>query len=321
MNGNLLEVRDLRKYFPLPKTSFLEPKRDVKAVDGVSFSLKEGETLSLVGESGCGKSTTGRAILQLLKPTSGSVIFEGREIVGTPPKEMRTLRQKMQIIFQDPGSTLDQKMTVGEAIAEPLRIYRAVPKDRIESRVKEIMGLVALDPSFMTKYPHEFSGGQRQRIGIARAIALSPRLVICDEPVSALDVSIKVQILNLLKDLQKELNLTYLFISHDLGVVRQISSSVAIMYLGRIVEIGEVETIFTSPLHPYTRALLSAVPRAEIGKSVEKILLTGSIPSPVDPPPGCHFHTRCPEAIDECKKTAPLLKEFPIDHWCSCHRR
>jgi len=321
MKTDLLEVNDLKKYFPISRASILGAKRVVKAVDGVAFTIREGETLSLVGESGCGKSTTGRAILQLVKPTSGSVLFEGNEIIGTPPKQMRALRQKMQIIFQDPGSTLDRKMTIGESIAEPFLIHRTIPKDEVAFRVAEIMRLVSLDPDFRTKYPHELSGGQRQRIGIARAIALSPRLVVCDEPVSALDVSIKVQILNLLKDIQQELNLTYLFISHDLGVVRQISNSVAIMYLGRIVELGDVETIFGAALHPYTRALLSAVPRARVDQRVEKIVLPGSIPSPVNPPSGCHFHTRCPEAVEECRKVEPVLREFSGGHSCSCLRR
>lgn len=317
----LVEVNNLVKHFPLTRTLGFGPRPLVKAVDGVSFGIKAGETLSLVGESGCGKSTTGRAILQLVAPTSGSVRYEGREITGLPPREIRSLRQKMQIIFQDPGSTLDQRMTIGDSIAEPLLIHKTIPKKEIPDKVAEIMNLVSLDPDFRKRYPHEFSGGQRQRIGIARAIALAPRFVVCDEPVSALDVSIKSQILNLLKDLQEKLNLAYLFISHDLGVVRQISSSVAIMYLGRIVEFGQAEVIFNNPLHPYTRALLSAVPRIEKDKRVEKILLPGTIPSPINPPSGCHFHTRCPEAMDECRSISPNLKEHGAGHFCACLRR
>ncbi len=317
----LVEVNDLVKHFPLTRTLGFGPRPLVKAVDGVSFGIKAGDTLSLVGESGCGKSTTGRAILQLVTPTSGSVRYEGREITGLPPREIRSLRQKMQIIFQDPGSTLDQRMTIGDSIAEPLLIHKTIPKKDIPDKVADIMNLVSLDPDFRRRYPHEFSGGQRQRIGIARAIALSPSFVVCDEPVSALDVSIKSQILNLLKDLQEKLNLAYLFISHDLGVVRQISSSVAIMYLGRIVEFGQAEAIFNNPLHPYTRALLSAVPRIEKDRRVEKILLPGTIPSPINPPPGCHFHTRCPEAVDECHRISPHLKEYGSGHFCACLRR
>jgi oligopeptide transport system ATP-binding protein len=318
---NLIEVQNLVKHFSLSKSIGFGTKNLVKAVDGVSFSIMPGETLSLVGESGCGKSTTGRAILQLIKPTSGSIFFEGREITSLPLKEIRNMRQKMQIIFQDPGSTLDQRMTIGDAIAEPFLIHNTLGKKDIPQKVAEIMNLVALDPDFAKRYPHEFSGGQRQRIGIARAIALSPKFVVCDEPVSALDVSIKSQILNLLKDLQEKLHLTYLFISHDLGVVRQISNSLAIMYLGRIVEIGAVESIFNNPLHPYTRALLSAVPRIDKNKRTEKILLPGSIPSPINPPPGCHFHTRCPEAIEDCRKVSPQLRKLNQEQWCACIRR
>lgn len=317
----LVEAKNLVKHFPLARTLGFGPRPLVKAVDGVSFGIRAGETVSLVGESGCGKSTTGRAILQLIAPTSGSVRFEGREITGLPPREIRSLRQKMQIIFQDPGSTLDQRMTIGDSIAEPFIIHRTIPTKEIPEKVAEIMNLVSLDPDFRKRYPHEFSGGQRQRIGIARAIALSPGFVVCDEPVSALDVSIKSQILNLLKDLQEKLNLAYLFISHDLGVVRQISNSIAIMYLGRIVEFGEAEVIFNNPLHPYTRALLSAVPKIEKSRRVEKILLPGTIPSPINPPSGCHFHTRCPEAVDECRSVSPQLKEYDPGHLCACLRR
>ena len=317
----LLDVQDLVMHFPVPSGVLGRTKAVVKAVDGVSFSIKAGETLGLVGESGCGKTTTGRSILQLNKPTSGRVLFKGRNLVGMEGGELRKLRRDMQLIFQDPFASLDPRMSAGEIIGEPLRIHEVAKGAAYKEKVAELMSMVDLEPYMAGRYPHEFSGGQRQRIGIARALALNPAFVVCDEAVSALDVSIQAQILNLLIRLRAELNLTYLFIAHDLSVVRHISDRVAVMYLGKIVEITSSDNLYANPLHPYTVSLLSAVPVPDpvVDRTRERIVLTGDVPSPMNPPSGCNFHTRCHAAQDVCKREVPELRRSADGHWTACH--
>jgi oligopeptide/dipeptide ABC transporter ATP-binding protein len=319
----ILEVRNLVKHFSIGGGIFGGEAAVIKAVDGVSFSIRRGETLGLVGESGCGKTTTGRCILQLEKPTSGEIIFEGRDLATLTGGELRKVRRRLQVIFQDPYSSLNPRMTVGQIIAEPLAVHDIVP-DRAAraARVRELLGHAGLLPAMALRYPHELSGGQRQRVGIARALAMEPALIVCDEPVSALDVSIQAQIINLLEELQAEFGLTYLFVAHDLSVVRHISDRVAVMYLGKIAEITDRKTLYESPLHPYTRALLSAVPipdpAVEAGR--ERIVLGGEVPSPLNPPSGCVFHPRCPIAVDDCRREVPLLREIRADHRVACIR-
>ncbi|SMC05521.1 oligopeptide transport system ATP-binding protein [Sulfobacillus thermosulfidooxidans DSM 9293] len=320
-NDILMEVRDLTKYFPITGGLFSRVVGQVKAVDGVSFDLRRGETLGLVGESGCGKTTTGRAVLRLIEPTSGTIKFEGRDITRLGKKEMRALRKEMQIIFQDPFGSLNPRMSVGEIIEEPLVIHHMGNRKEREERVRKLLEVVGLASYHTRRYPHEFSGGQRQRIGIARALALNPKLIVADEPVSALDVSIQSQILNLLEDLQKEFGLTYLFIAHGLNVIRHISDRVGVMYLGAMVEIASSEEIYHKPLHPYTEALFSAIPIPNPDIKRERIILQGDVPSPVNPPSGCRFHTRCPIAQEKCKVDRPILKESAPDHWVACHYR
>jgi oligopeptide transport system ATP-binding protein len=316
----ILEVKNVKKFFPIRSGFFLRHTGDVRAVDGVSFKIKRGETLGLVGESGCGKSTLGRTIIRLYDPTAGQIDFKGRDMANVQGGELRTLRKNMQMIFQDPYASLNPRHTVGQIISEPLQVH-GVPKEEMETRVRDLMGRVGLNPTYTNRYPHEFSGGQRQRISIARAIAIKPDLVIADEPVSALDVSIQAQVLNLMKDLQDELGLTYLFISHDLGVVEHMCNTVAVMYLGKIVEIAPRDELFKSPLHPYTRALMNAVPRVGVGKKHSIKALRGDVPSPIKPPSGCAFHPRCAHAMPQCKTTTPELKsseQSTSEHQVSC---
>jgi oligopeptide transport system ATP-binding protein len=313
-------------YFPVTSgLIFQRAVAQIKAVDDVSFYVRRGETLGLVGESGCGKTTTGRCILQLYKPTEGSIIFDGQELVGLPTKQMRQMRRQMQVIFQDPFSSLNPRMTAGNIVGEPLIVHGLVKsKAEYRERVGELLQNVGLNPYMADRFPHEFSGGQRQRIGVARALSVDPKLIVCDEPVSALDVSIQAQVINLLEDLQERYNLTYLFIAHDLSVVRHISDRVAVMYLGRMVEIADRVEIYRNPLHPYTKALLSAVPIPDpvIDSQRERIILTGEVPSPLNPPSGCVFHPRCPIAIDDCSRVIPDMKEIGSGsgHWAACIR-
>ncbi|MEH7348771.1 ABC transporter ATP-binding protein [Gottfriedia acidiceleris] len=315
----LLNVDHLKQYFPIKGGILGRTVNHVKAVDDISFNIYEGETLSIVGESGCGKSTTGRAILRLDEPTSGSIHFKEKDLLSLGKKEMRKIRKDLQVIFQDPFASLNPRQTIGQILAEALAIQDVVPKEERKARIEELLGHVGLRPEAMERYPHEFSGGQRQRVGIARALAVDPKLIICDEAVSALDVSIQAQVLNLLKSLQKKFSLTFLFISHDLGVVRHISDRVMVMYLGKIVEIADKKSIFENPQHPYTRALLSAIPVPNPVNQRERIILTGDVPSPIDPPSGCRFHTRCPFAIDICKTKVPELKISEQNHQVACH--
>lgn len=336
-NGNgrsddvLVSVRDLKMYFPITQgIIFQRHVGDIKAVDGLSFDIKKGETLGLVGESGCGKSTTGRAILQLYRPTAGSVSFSGTELTTIKGEGLRRMRRHMQMIFQDPYASLNPRMTVGNIVGEPLEVHNILSGKARRERVKELLDIVGLNPYFINRYPHEFSGGQRQRIGIARALAVQPDFIVCDEPISALDVSIQAQVINLLEDLQEEFNLTYLFIAHDLSVVRHISDRIAVMYLGKIVELTDRDTLYRNPLHPYTRALLSAVPIpdpvAEAEREKRRIILTGDVPSPANPPKGCNFCTRCYEKgkvweeqqIDTCE-VEPEFREVEPGHWVACH--
>ena len=321
VNELLLSVKDLKKHFPVNEGFFRSRKRVVHAVDGISFDLAKNEVLSLVGESGSGKSTTGRLILKLLEPTEGEIRFMGEDINKAGRKRMKELRREMQIIFQDPYASLNPRLTVGEIVEEPLIVHRIGTKEERREEVAQLLHKVGLNPEAMRRYPHEFSGGQRQRIGIARAIALKPGLIVADEPVSALDVSIQSQIINLLKELQEENNIAYLFIAHDLNIVRIISNRVAVMYLGKIVEHAEVEELFKRPLHPYTQALLSAIPVPDPSKKERKIiLLEGDIPSPIDIPAGCRFHTRCPKMIPRCKEIIPPLDDFGNGHTTACIR-
>ena len=321
----LVSVKDMEVYFPVTAGLLIQRKvADVKAVDGVSFSVKKGETLGLVGESGCGKSTTGKAILQLNRPTGGSVEFEDTDLTQVKGRSLRQFRRRMQMIFQDPYASLNPRMSVGSIVSEPLTIH-GLAKGQRKEREEELLQTVGLNPYFSSRYPHEFSGGQRQRIGIARALAVEPEFIVCDEPVSALDVSIQAQIINLLQDLQEEFGLTYLFIAHDLSVVRHISDRVAVMYLGHIMELTDRDSIFENPLHPYTKALLSAVPIPDpaLERERERIILTGDVPSPLAPPSGCVFHTRCPIVVDECKTETPEWRNVGTsseEHWVWCHR-
>lgn len=315
----LLEVKDLKKWFPAKKSPFSREKVFIKAVDGVSFTLNEGETLGVVGESGCGKSTMGRSVLRLLEPTGGQVIFNGVDYTALKDKELRDSRKELQIIFQDPYASLDPRMTIGDIIAEPLDIQLKLPAKERMQRVLETMERAGLNTRFVNRYPHEFSGGQRQRIGIARAIVLNPKIMVCDEPVSALDVSIQAQVINLLMDLQKEMGMAYIFISHDLSVIKHISDRVAVMYPGHLVEIADKKDIYAHPMHPYTVALLSAIPVPDRKHKKEKIVLEGDLPSPANPPSGCVFHTRCYKAQDICKTEVPELKDCGNGHCCACH--
>jgi oligopeptide/dipeptide ABC transporter ATP-binding protein len=315
----LLEVKNLKKYFPVKKGVLSRTVGQVKAVDGVSFALKKGETLGLVGESGCGKTTVGRSILRLIEPTSGQVIFNDQNMLELESEELRKVRASLQIIFQDPFSSLDPRMNVGQIIAEPIRNHLDISRAEIRNRVADMMEKVGLHPEHINRYPHEFSGGQRQRIGIARALALNPLAIICDEPVSALDVSIQAQVINLLARLQEQMNLSYLFIAHDLSVVEHISDRIAVMYLGRIVELATDKDLYQNPLHPYSRALLAAVPIPDPEVSKKKILLQGDVPSPMNPPSGCTFHTRCPECKEICSQKEPAFQNLGDDHWVACH--
>ncbi len=318
---DLLEVRDLYKYFPINAGVFSRHVGDVKAVDGIDFSIRAGETLGLVGESGSGKTTAGRVVLNLLPATKGEVRFDGRAIGNLGREETRKLRKEMQIIFQDPYASLNPRMTVGDIISEPLRIHGLARGRDADARVQELLRLVGLQPYHANRYPHEFSGGQRQRIGIARALAVNPKFIVADEPVSALDVSIQAQVINLLEDLQQQFGLTFLFIAHDLSVVRHISTRVAVMYVGKIIEIADRDALYDNPLHPYTQSLLSAIPIPDpsIERRRKRIILTGDIPSPVNPPAGCRFHTRCPIAFDRCRVEVPALVSYAPGHTAACH--
>ena len=318
-NGHLLEVRGLKKYFPIRRGVLSRVSGYVRAVDGVDLWLRPGETLGLVGESGSGKTTTGRCILRLLEPTEGSVVFDGVDLLKLPPADMRRMRRQIQVIFQDPYSSLNPRMRIGTIVGEPLVIHKIAKGSEREQRVADLLKRVGLDPSAMKRYPHEFSGGQRQRIGIARALALNPKLIICDEPVSALDVSVQAQVVNLLMDLQEEFSLTYLFIAHDLSVVEHISDRVAVMYLGKIVEVADAEQLYKDPKHPYTQALLSAVPVPDPTATPRRVALKGELPSPAAPPPGCAFHPRCPVAVDICSREEPRLLDSGRGHLASCH--
>ena len=324
-NGRpLLEVRDLQMYFPVHSGIILQRKvAEVKAVDGVSFTVDRGTTLGLVGESGSGKTTVGRCILQLYKPTGGEVLFDGVDLTGLGARGLRSMRRRIQVIFQDPYSSLNPRIKAGDIVGEPLTIHRLVDsKEEYRDRVAELFRIVGLNPAMIDRYPHEFSGGQRQRIGVARALAVQPEFIVADEPVSALDVSIQAQLINLLQDLQQEFGLTYLFIAHDLSVVRHISDHIAVMYLGKIMEFADRRSLYQDPLHPYTKALMSAVPIPDpaVERKRERIILEGTIPSPLNPPSGCVFHNRCPIAIDECSVTVPPMEEKKPGHWAACIR-
>ncbi len=318
----LVNVQNLKMYFPVLAGVMRSKVGDVKAVDDVSFFIKQGETLGLVGESGCGKTTTGRAILQLYKITAGKVTFMGTELSALDGEPLRRMRRNMQLIFQDPYASLDPRMTAGDIVGEPLLVHGLVKGKGYEEQVSELLRMVELEPRMTVRYPHEFSGGQRQRLGIARALAVRPKFIVCDEPVSALDVSIQAQIIKLLMRLKEEMNLTYLFIAHDLSVVRHISDRVAVMYLGKVMEITGSDELYDNPLHPYTQALLSAVPipSPQVDRKRKRILLSGDVPSPINPPRGCHFHPRCALATDACKESEPGLNDIGGEHWVACHR-
>jgi oligopeptide/dipeptide ABC transporter ATP-binding protein len=316
----LLEVRDLKKHFPVHKGIFSRVTGQVRAVDGISLHIDRGETLGLVGESGCGKSTAGRTLLRLLEPTAGQILVRGEDITALDAKSLLPFRQRMQMIYQDPYASLNPRMTAGDIVGEPLAIHRVCARSERKDRVAALFTRVGLRPALMQSYPHEFSGGQRQRVGIARALALNPELIVGDEPVSALDVSIQAQIINLMMDLQDEYRLSYLFVAHDLGVVEHISHRVAVMYLGRIVEMTDKMSLFEAPLHPYSEALLSAVPVPRAGaRRRKRVILNGDVPSPINPPAGCHFHTRCPYAMRRCLNDEPVLREVLPGRWAACH--
>ena len=321
-NEVLVRVENLKKYFPITRGVFQRHVGDIKAVDGLNFFVRRGETLGLVGESGCGKSTTGRTILQLYRPTAGKVYFEGQDLTTMKGERLRRMRRKMQMIFQDPYASLNPRMTIGNIIGEPLEVHGIAKGKEKRERVQELLRLVGLNPYFVNRYPHEFSGGQRQRIGVARALALNPSFIVCDEPVSSVDVSIQAQIVNLLEDLQAQFGMAYLFIAHDLSMVRHISDRVAVMYLGKIVELTDRDELYENPLHPYTQALLSAVPipDPEVEERRQRIILEGDVPSPANPPKGCNFNTRCPVVMDICKEQEPEFKEVSSGHWVACHR-
>ncbi|MGZ5176211.1 MAG: ABC transporter ATP-binding protein [Burkholderiales bacterium] len=317
----LLQVENLTKHFPLRKGVFSQLSGHVHAVDDISFSIVQGETLGLVGESGCGKSTTGKLILRLIEPTSGAVSWRGRRIDRLSAAAMRPLRRELQAVFQDPYSSLNPRMRAVDIVAEPIRNFEAISPKEVQERVASLLDKVGLRRDQMVKYPYEFSGGQRQRLGIARALAPRPRLIVCDEPVSALDVSVQAQVINLLMDLQNELGISYLFVAHDLAVVEHISHRVAVMYLGKIVELTDKRSLFADPQHPYTEALLSAVPVPDPKIQRKRVILSGDVPSPINPPSGCRFHTRCPYAFDRCRVDEPPLKEVRPGHWAACHLR
>lgn len=316
---NIIEVKGLKKYFPIKGGFFNKTVANLKAVDDVSFFIKKGEVLGVVGESGCGKTTTGRAVLRLHEPTAGEIYFEGEDICKLDTEILRQKRKNMQLIFQDPYSSLNPRMTVGEIVGEPIYIHENITTEQRSERVKELLQLVGLSPYHIRRYPHEFSGGQRQRIGIARALALNPKFIVCDEPVSALDVSIQAQIINLFEELQEKLGLTYMFISHDLSVVKHISDRIAVMYLGKIVEMADSDDLFREPLHPYTKALLSAVPIANPKRKRSRIILQGDVPSPVNTPAGCVFSTRCGYCMDICRKITPEFRDRGSEHFSACH--
>ena len=317
----LLRVENLTRHFPIMRGVFRRQVGTIRAVDGLDFEIRERETLGLVGESGCGKSTAGRVILRLHDATAGRIVFRGTDVTALDGEALRQLRPRMQMIFQDPQDSLNPRMTVGSIIGEPLVEHGVVKGGRLRERVEELLEAVGLDPGFANRYPHEFSGGQRQRIGVARALALNPEFIVCDEPIAALDVSIQAQVVNLLEDLQERLGLTYLFISHDLGMIRHIADRVAVMYLGKIVELAPSDALYREPRHPYTRALLSAVPIHDPEREAhrERIILSGDVPSPADPPPGCRFSTRCPMAAPECAQREPEWRELHPGHWAACH--
>ncbi|UZJ78313.1 ABC transporter ATP-binding protein [Fictibacillus sp. KU28468] len=319
MTEPLVKVENLKKHFPIKGGVLGKTVGEVKAVDGVSFTIQKGETLGLVGESGCGKSTTGRMLLRLLEPSDGKIYFEGQDVTALSSNAMRKMRREMQMVFQDPFASLNPRHTVEKILEEPLIVHGVKDTKERKRRVKELLEVVGLSSYHAKRYPHQFSGGQRQRIGIARALAVNPKLIIADEPVSALDVSIQSQVLNLLQDLQQEFGLTYLFIAHDLGVVRHISDRVGVMYLGRIVELSDSEQLYDNPMHPYTQALLSAVPIPDVEVKKERIILKGDVPSPSNPPKGCAFHTRCPQAMDVCAAERPVFKEAEKGHYVACH--
>jgi oligopeptide transport system ATP-binding protein len=322
-NGVLVKVRDLKMHFPITQGIIIQRRVGaIKAVDGITFDIVRGETLGLVGESGCGKSTTGRAMLQLYRPTAGVVYFEDEDLTTLKGEKLRRMRRRMQMIFQDPYASLNPRMTVGDIIGEPMLVHNIAKGKERRDRVQELLRVVGLNPYFVNRYPHEFSGGQRQRIGVARALALNPEFIVCDEPISALDVSIQAQIINLLEELQSEFNLTYLFIAHDLSVVRHISDRIAVMYLGKIVELTGRTELYENPLHPYTRALLSAVPIPDpvVEEQRQRVILEGDVPSPANPPIGCNFNTRCPVVMDICKEQEPEFKESDSGHWVACFR-
>ena len=321
-NHVLVKVKDLKMYFPITQGIIFQRRvGDIKAVDGISFDVRRKETLGLVGESGCGKSTTGRAILQLYRPTAGDVEFDGQSLVNMKGEPLRRMRRRMQMIFQDPYASLNPRMTVGDIIGEPLDVHNIMASRKRRERVQELLQIVGLNPYFVNRYPHEFSGGQRQRIGVARALAVQPEFIVCDEPISALDVSIQAQIINLLEELQEEFGLTYLFIAHDLSVVRHISDRVAVMYLGKLVELTDRASLYMNPLHPYTKALLSAVPIPDpvVEDHRRRTILKGEIPSPANPPSGCNFHTRCPSRLPICDQVDPEWQDVGGGHWVACH--